>query len=181
MKKFTLPQVKNPLELPARSALEEVLRDGARKLLQEAIENEVLEYVQKFQEMKDEMNNRLVTRNGHLPPRDVLTGIGPINVRQPRVRDKREGEAFSSAVLPKYKRKTESLEQLIPELYLRGISTNNFPEALSALLGKNATGLSPANITRMKGIWEQEYGVWLKRDLSTRYVYIWADGIYFNI
>ena len=182
MKKFTLPQVKNPLELPARSALEEVLRDGARKLLQEAIENEVLEYVQKFQEMKDEMNNRLVTRNGHLPPRDVLTGIGPINVRQPRVRDKRDGEAFSSAVLPKYKRKTESLERLIPELYLRGISTNNFPEALSALLGKNAVGLSPANITRMKEIWEQEYESWLKRDLKeSRYVYIWADGIYFNI
>lgn len=182
MKKFTLPQVKNPSEIPARSALEEVLRDGAKRLLQEAIEYEVLEYVQKFQEMKDEMNKRLVTRNGYLPTRDILTGLGPINVRQPRVRDKRDGEAFSSAVLPKYKRKTESLERLIPELYLRGISTNNFPEALSALLGKNAGGLSPANITRMKEIWEQEYETWLKRDLTgSRYVYIWADGIYFNI
>ncbi len=181
MKKFALPQDKNLSEMSARSALEEVLRDGAKRLLQEAIENEVLEYVKKFQEMRDEMHKRLVTRNGHLPARDVLTGIGPINVRQPRVRDKRDGEAFSSAVLPKYKRKTESLERLIPELYLRGISTNNFPEALSALLGENATGLSPANITRMKGVWEQEYGVWLKRDLTTRYVYIWADGIYFNI
>ncbi len=182
MKKFTLPQVKNPSENTARSILEEVLRDGAKRLLQEAIEYEVLEYVQKFKEMKDEMNNRLVTRNGHLPARDIQTGIGPINVRQPRVRDKRDGEAFSSVVLPKYKRKTESLERLIPELYLRGISTNNFPEALSALLGKNAAGLSPANITRMKEVWEQEYEIWLKRDLTgRRYVYIWADGIYFNI
>lgn len=182
MKKFTLPQVKNPSETPARSALEEVLRDGAKRLLQEAIEYEVLEYVQKFKEMKDEMNNRLVTRNGYLPTRDIQTGIGPINVRQPRVRDKRDGQAFSSVVLPKYKRKTESLERLIPELYLRGISTNNFPEALSALLGKNASGLSPANITRMKEVWEQEYETWLKRDLTgRRYVYIWADGIYFNI
>jgi len=120
MKKFTLPQVKNPSEIPSRSALEEVLRDGAKRLLQEAIEYEVLEYVQKFQEMKNEMNKRLVTKNGYLPTRDILTGLGPINVRQPRVRDKRAGEAFSSAVLPKYKRKTESLERLIPELYLRG-------------------------------------------------------------
>lgn len=182
MKKFALSEDKNLLETSVRSVLEEVLRDGARKMLQEAIENEVHEYVQKFQEMKDEMNKRLVTRNGHLPARNVLTGIGPIKVRQPRVRDKRDDEAFLSAVLPKYKRKTESLERLIPELYLRGVSTNNFQEALSALLGKNASGLSPASITRMKEIWEKEYEVWLKRDLTARrYVYVWADGIYFNI
>ena len=93
-----------------------------KRLLQEAIEYEVLEYVQQFKEMKDEMNKRLVTRNGHLPARDILTGIGPINIRQPRVRDKREGEAFSSAVLPKYKRKTESLEQLDS----RALSSRNF-------------------------------------------------------
>ncbi len=154
-----LSEDKNPSESSARSALEEILRDGAQKMLQEAIENEVLEYVQKFQEMKDEMNKRLVTRNGRLPARNVLTGIGPINIRQPRVRDKRNGEGFSSTVLPKYKRKTESLERLIPELYLRGISTNNFPEDLSALLGKSAAGLSPTSITRMKEIWEKEYGV----------------------
>ena len=163
MKKFALPQDKTPSEISAYSALEEVLREGAKKMLQGAIENEVLEYVQRFSEMKDEAHKRLVTRNGRLPPRNVLTGLGPIPICQPRVRDKREGEAFSSAVLPKYKRKTESLEQLIPELYLRGISTNNFPEALSALLGKNAAGLSPANITRMKEIWEQEYEAWQDR------------------
>jgi transposase-like protein len=182
MKKFALPQDKNPSEISARSALEEVLREGAKKLLQEAIENEVIEYVQKFQEIKDEMNKRLVTRNGHLPARDILTGLGPINIQQPRIRDKRDGEDFSSAIIPKYKRKTENLERLIPELYLRGISTNNFPKALSALLGENAAGLSSANITRMKNVWEQEYTAWQKRDLTgKRYVYFWADGIYFNI
>ena len=182
MKKFALLEDKNLSGISARSALDELLRNGAKRMLQEAIEYEVLEYVQKFQEMKDETNKRLVTKNGYLSSRDILTGVGPINVHQPRVRDKRDGEAFSSAILPKYKRETESLERLISELYLRGISTNNFPEALSALLGKNAAGLSPANITRMKEVWEQEYEVWLKRDLTTsRYVYIWADGIYFNI
>jgi len=182
MKKFTLPQVKNPSEIPARSAVEEVLRNGAKRLLQEAIENEVLEYVQRFQDMKDEINKRLVTRNGHLPVREILTGIGPINVHQPRVRDTRFGESFSSKILPKYKRRTPSLDAVIPELYLRGISTNNFPQALSALLGENAVGLSATNITRMKTVWEKEYEEWLKRDLSkSRYVYIWADGIYFNI
>jgi putative transposase len=182
MRKFALPQDKNPSETSARSALEEVLRDGARRLLQEAIEGEVHEYVQKFQEIKDEMNKRLVTKNGYLPSRDILTGIGPINIRQPRVRDKRKEESFSSTIVTKYQRKTESLERLIPELYLRGISTNNFPEALSALLGKNAAGLSSTNITRMKEIWGQEYQSWSQRDLTgSRYVYIWADGIYFNI
>jgi len=182
MKKFTLPEVKQLSINTARSALEEVLRTGAQRLLQEAIENEVLEYVQQFKEMRDTANKRIVTKNGYLPSRDILTGIGPINVHQPRVRDKRSGERFSSAVLPKYKRKTKSLEHLIPELYLRGISTNNFPEALSAILGENARGLSSTNITRMKAVWEQEYEGWLKRDLTTsKYVYIWADGIYFNI
>ena len=182
MKNFDLSQDKNLSGISPRSALDEVLRDGARRILQEAIENEVLEYVQKFQEMKDDMNKRLVTRNGHLPSRDILTGIGPIKISQPRVRDKRKGESFSSAVIPKYKRKTESLEHLIPELYLRGISTNNFPEALSALLGENAKGLSSTNIVRMKELWKEEYEAWLKRDLGgRRYVYIWADGIYFNI
>ena len=169
-------------EISPRSALEEVLRDGARRLLQEAIEQEVLEYVQQFKEEKDTMNKRLVTKNGYLPSRDILTGIGPIEIRQPRARDRRSQQSFSSNIIPKYKRKTESLDRLIPELYLRGISTNDFPKALVALLGEKAKGLSPASIVRMKEIWGQEYETWLKRDLSaSRYVYIWADGIYFNI
>lgn len=181
MQKSARPEEINP-SVSARSALDDVLREGAKKMLQAAIENEVFEYVQKFREMRDENNQRFVTRNGHLPARDIQTGIGPIHIKQPRIRDRRPGESFSSAVLPKYKRKTESLERLIPELYLHGISTNDFPTALKALLGENAAGLSPANIMRMKEIWEKEYQTWLKRDLSTsQYVYIWADGIYFNI
>ena len=182
MKKFVLPQDKNPSGITSRSVLEEIIRDGARKMLQEAIEAEVVEYVRHCQELRDEMNKRTVTRNGYLPPRDILTGIGSINIRQPRVRDKRENTTFSSAILPKYKRRTASLDVAIPELYLRGISTNNFPGALAALLGENAAGLSSTNITRMKEIWEQEYQSWQGRKFDgVRYVYIWADGIYFNV
>lgn len=182
MKKFALPENKNLSGISARSALEEVLRDGARKMLQEAIENEVLEYIQQVSDLRNEMNKRLVTRNGRLPPRNILTGMGPIPVQQPRVRDRREGHSFSSGILPKYKRRTKSLDALIPELYLRGISTNHFPDALTAVLGENATGLSPTNIVRLKESWEKEYESWQGRSLSgVHYVYIWADGIYFNI
>ncbi|MGH2639190.1 MAG: IS256 family transposase [Rhabdochlamydiaceae bacterium] len=182
MKKFVLPQDKNPSGISPRSALEEVLREGARKMLQEAIETEVAEYIQACQELRDEMNRRLVIRNGHLPSRDILTGIGSLSIRQPRVRDKRESAFFSSAILRKYKRRAPSLDAAIPELYLRGISTNNFPEALAALLGEKASGLSSTNITRLKEVWEREYRSWQeKRFDKMRYVYIWADGIYFNI
>ena len=182
MEKFAHPQDINPSGISARSALEETLRDGARRMLQEAIEFEVFEYVKQFQDHLDGLNRRLVTRNGHLPARNLLTGIGPINIRQPRVRDKNSMEGFSSSILPKYKRKTQNIERLLPDLYLRGISTNNFSEALSAIFGENAPGLSAANITRMKEIWEEEYKDWNRRSLEgSQYVYIWADGIYFNI
>ena len=173
MKKFDLPQDKHPAGISPRSALEEVLREGAKKMLQEAIETEVAEYVRACQELRDEMNKRLVTRNGYLPSRDILTGIGSLNVRQPRVRDKRENESFSSAILKKYKRRAPSIDAAVPELYLRGISTNNFPDA---------SGLSATNITRLKEVWEKEYQSWQTRRFdNVRYVYIWADGIYFNI
>lgn len=182
MKKFALPEDKNLSAISARSVLEEVLRDGARKMLQEAIENEVLEYVQQVSDLRNEMNKRLVTRNGHLPPRNILTGMGLIPVQQPRVRDRREGHSFSSGILPKYKRRTKSLDALIPELYLRGVSTNHFSDALTAVLGENATGLSPTNIVRLKESWEKEHESWQGRSLcGVHYVYIWADGIYFNI
>lgn len=182
MKKFVLEQDKNPSVISPRSALDEVLRNGAKKLLQEAIEIEVAEYVREFQRLKDAMNRRIVTKNGYLPGRNILTGLGSVNIRQPRVRDKREDTFFSSQILPKYKRRTPSLEAAIPELYLRGISTNNFPEALAALLGENAAGLSSTNVTRMKEMWEKEYQSWQSRRFDgIRYVYIWGDGIYFNI
>lgn len=135
--------------------LEEVLRTGARKLLQQAIENEVQEYIsQNCQELNQE-GRRMVTRNGHLPQRSIQTGLGPISVRQPRVRDARAGHCFSSAILPRYARRVPSVEAVIPTLYLKGISSNDFPKALEALLGEGAKGLSPTNIVRLKKDWEE--------------------------
>jgi len=164
------------------SSLEEILRTGARKLLQQAIEYEVHEYIETHKSLKDDNGRKLIIRNGYLPERSIQTGIGALSVKQPRVRDKREGVSFSSAILPKYMRKTPSVEAVISTLYLKGVSTGNFQEALEAILGKNAKGLSPTNITRLKQEWETDYNKWKSRDLSGKhYVYVWADGIYFNV
>ena len=164
------------------NALETILRQGARKLLQQAIEVEIAEYIQEHSNHRDEEGKRLVTRNGHLPERNIQTGIGPIQIEQPRVRDRRENRRFRSSILPRYARRAPSVEAVIPALYLKGISSRDFSEALESLLGKNAQGLSPTNIVRLKKIWEDEYDEWQRRDLSNkRYVYIWADGIYFNV
>lgn len=165
-----------------KSILEEIIRQGARKLLQQAIEDEVAEYLERFREQTDEEGRRLVVRNGTLPARELVTGIGPLRISQPRVRDRREGEVFSSNILPRYMRRVPSVDNLIPVLYLKGISTGDFTKALESILGKSASGLSAANIVRLKRQWEQEYQQWAKRDLSSkRYVYFWADGIYFNV
>ncbi len=165
-----------------RSVLEEIIREGARKLLQAAIESEVAGYIALYAERKDEKGRRMVVRNGHLPERSFLTGIGPIPVKQPRVRDKRKEETFTSAILPRYMRRIPSIDNLIPTLYLKGISTGDFTEALSAILGENAKGLSANTVVRLKRQWEEEYRQWSKRDLSgKRYIYFWADGIYFNV
>jgi len=163
----------------------QILRHGAQKMLSAAIESEVQEYLEARQNLLDENGHRQVIRNGFLPERNLMTGLGTIPVKQPRVRDKRpseQREPFSSKILPKYLRKTQSMEELIPWLYLKGISTNDFPEALQSLLGTEAKGLSATTITRMKQAWEEEYSEWSKRDLSDkRYVYFWADGIYSNV
>lgn len=164
------------------NALEQVLREGARKLLQQAIESEVTEYIEMFKSCRDENNKRAVIRNGYLPGREIQTGIGPIQVKQPRVRDKREGIRFTSSILPRYARRTPSVDSVIPTLYLKGLSTSDFTEALESLLGENAKGLSPTNICRLKEAWQEEYIGWNKRDLSgKKYIYVWADGIYFNV
>lgn len=164
------------------NALEQILRKGAQQLLQQAIEIEVAEYIRRHCDRLDGEGHRLVTRNGHLPERQIQTGLGPIQVEQPRVRDLRDGQGFGSSILPRYARRAPSVEAVIPTLYLKGISTGDFTEALEALLGKNAQGLSPSNIVRLKRIWEEEYAEWQGRDLcGKRYVYIWADGIYFNV
>ena len=163
--------------------LTEVLRDGARALLAQAIEAEVATLLSRYaDESTDDGHQRLV-RHGHLPEREIMTGIGPVTVRCPRVRDRvgkgSERIRFSSAILPPYARRSKSLEVLIPILYLKGVSTGDFEGALVALLGKDAGGLSASTIGRLKEAWSEEHTRWSKRDLSAkRYVYFWVDGIH---
>lgn len=165
-----------------KRSLEEIVREGARKLLQQAIETEVALYLEEQQQEIDCDGRRLVVRNGKMPARSVLTGVGPLTIQQPRIRDRRDGLRFTSAILPPYMRRTPSINNLIPVLYLKGVSSGDFSEALTAILGENAPGLSAANICRLKEVWEAEFTEWSQRDLSgKRYVYIWADGIYFNV
>jgi putative transposase len=161
----------------------EVLRSGARALLVQAVEAEVAALLGGHADkLTDDGRQRLV-RHGHLPEREIMTGIGPVAVRCPRVRD-RVGEGaerirFSSAILPPYARRSKSLEVLIPMLYLKGVSTGDFGEALVALLGKEAGGLSASTVGRLKDAWSEEHARWSKRDLSAkRYVYFWVDGIH---
>jgi putative transposase len=151
-------------------------------MLQDAIEGEIAEYIERHKDISDSQGRRLVIRNGHLPERELVTGAGPLPIRQPRVRDKREGCRFSSSILPSFMRRVPSVDALIPVLYLKGVSTGDFSEALEAILGPNAAGLSATNIVRLKAGWQKDYEAWSKRDLSNkRYVYWWADGIYFNV
>ncbi len=165
--------------------LTEVLRNGARSLLAQAVEAEVAEFLAKHSALKTASGLSRMVRHGHLPEREVMTGIGPVGVRQPRVRDRgvaAENAArirFTPTILPPYARRSRSLEVLIPILYLKGLSTGDFEGALAALLGKDAPGLSASTIARLKEVWLDEHEHWRKRDLSARrYVYVWADGIY---
>lgn len=162
--------------------LTDILRNGAQALLQQAVEAELQGYLSRVNE---EQLSPSAVRNGHSPSRTIQTGIGDVAVRQPRVRIKKgfEGiEHFSSKILPPYLRRTKSMEELIPWLYLKGISTGDFQEALQALVGESAPGLSATTITRMKSSWTADYELWAKRDLSSkRFVYIWADGVHFNV
>src|SRR6516225_824307 len=169
----------------SQDVLSDILRQGAQKMLAQAIEAEVQEWIEQRAEHRDEYGRQQVVRNGFLPERSLLTGIGEVPVQQPRVRDRRppeQREKFTSAILPPYLRKTRSVEELIPWLYLKGISTGDFSEALAALLGPEAKGLSATTVTRLKGIWPDEYQAGSKRSLAGKhYVYVWADGVYFNI
>jgi len=163
--------------------LTDVLRDGARALLAQAVEAEVAGFLGEHADKRTDDGRQRLVRHGHLPERSIMTGIGAVEVCVPRVRDRLSGTddriRFSSAILPPYARRSKSLEVLIPILYLKGISTGDFAEALSALLGPNAGGLSASTIARLKEVWADEHARWLKRDLSVkRYVYFWADGIY---
>jgi putative transposase len=178
------------LEFPSSAesfgdALDQLLREGARRMLAQAVEAEVDEWIAERSHLRTDRDKQAVVRNGFLPERTITTGLGPVEVRQPRVRDRRpkpEREKFTPSVLPPYLRKTKSIEELIPWLYLKGISTGGFAEALQALVGPGAKGLSANTVTRLKQAWEDEYEGWSRRDLSGReYVYVWADGVHFNI
>lgn len=178
------------IQFPAPSTtdvLTDVLREGAQRLLAQAVEAEVGAYVDAHAEQFDADGHRLVVRNGHKPERQIQTGIGPVTVRQPRVDDRRVDEQgrrlrFTSSILPPYLRKTKAIEELIPWLYLKGISTGDFNEALAALVGPDAPGLSASTVVRLKEVWREDYDAWQQRSLADKhYVYLWVDGVYFNI
>lgn len=169
-----------------RDALTEVLRRGAADLLASAVEAEVAAWIDDRAHVADERGRRQVVRNGFMPEREIITGIGPVKVRQPRAHDKRsakEGrETFTSAILPPYLRKTKSVEELIPWLYLKGVSTGDFSEALAALIGVETSGFSASTVARLTESWRAEHDEWANRDLTDKeYVYVWADGVHFNI
>lgn len=176
-----------PAPQVVRDVLTEIAREGARRMLATALEDEVAAYIAAAACERDEAGRRLVVRNGHAQEREVQTGLGAVAVRAPRVRDGRKDEAgervrFSSKILPPYLRRTRSVEELLPWLYLRGISTNGFEDALAALFGENAPGMSQSTIVRLKAVWEPEYEAWTRRPLGgKRYVYVWVDGVYVNV
>ncbi len=162
-----------------------VLRNGARRLLAQAIEAEADAFLATLKGMRLPDGRDRVVRHGHGPERQVQTGIGPVEVQRVRLRDRGADEAgaerirFTSALLPRWARRTRSLDALLPILYLRGVSMGDFGEALAALLGRDAPNLSPSVIARLRGEWEADYSRWQQRDLSARrYVYVWADGVY---
>ena len=165
--------------------LTEVLRSGARRLLAHAVEAEVSGFIDAHAGDRLDDGRARIVRHGHLPERDIQTGIGAVRIQQPRVRDRGEdGSArihFSPSILPKHARRTKSLDAVLPILYLKGISSGSFQDALSALLGPEAPNLSSDTILRLRESWNEELAHWRARDLSARrYVYIWADGIYFQ-
>ncbi len=178
-----------PLPRPGTSVIDDpllaVLREGARRMLMQAVEAEVEAFLAAHAGLADEQGRRRLVRNGHAPERQIQTGIGPLEVRRPKLRDRGiagdEPIRFTSAILPAYLRRTRNLEELLPWLYLKGVSTGQFGEALAALLGPKAPGLSAATVRRLTEAWQEEHEHWQKRDLSARrYVYLWADGVYFT-
>jgi putative transposase len=185
MKKRSRVEQKNPDEY-TEDPLTAVLRKGARDLLAQAVEEEATAFLAAHAAIRDDAGHQMIVLNGHLPERTIQTGIGAIPVCGRRVRDQRnipkaDRIQFSSQVLPRYLRRSKSLEELIPWLYLKGVSTGDFSEALRALVGSPA-GLSPATVCRLKAGWQQEWEVWQQRDLTgKRYVYFWVDGLHVNV
>src|SRR6266516_4303915 len=167
-------------------SLDELAREGARRMLVVALEAEVADYVARLGEARDERGHAEVVRNGHGRPRQVTLGAGTLEVRAPRVDDRRvvdgEKQTFRSRILPPYVRRSPKVAEVLPLLYLHGLSSGDFREALTALLGEEAAGLSPASIIRLTKAWEAEYAAFRQRDLSgSDYVYVWADVVHCNV
>jgi len=164
-------------------AVTELLRNGARQLIVEAVEAELDQFLNQCRELLPDGKQRVV-RNGHLPERDIMTGIGKVSVQIPRVRDRLDGKQkirFHSSLIPPYMRRTATLNEVLPLLYLKGISERDFSEALRPLFGEQSNNLSPGVISRLKSSWEDDYGQWRSRDLSqSRFAYWWVDGIHFT-
>ena len=182
MSKDTIIQFKTP-EAERTDPLTDLLRSGAQQLIANAVEAELLELLGQYADSKDEQGRQMIVRNGYLPAREIQTGIGAVKVKVPKVRDRSgSGICFHSNLLPPYLRRTKSMEELLPWLYLKGLSTGDFQEALAALLGKDAKGLSAGTISRLKDGWRADLAKWQQQRLDKkRYVYFWADGVYFNI
>lgn len=166
-----------------RDELSDLVRDGAQRIIRQAVEAELKSFLDEHEAERDPDGRRAVVRNGYQPAREVLMGVGPIRVQLPKTRDRAgEGRCFRSELLPPYLKKARRLEAVLPWLYLKGVSTNDFDEALKALFGESVRGLSPSTITRLKGAWETEYAEWRERDWrGHEFVYLWADGIYVNV
>lgn len=164
-----------------RLTLDDIAREGARRMLIEALNAEVSEYIDKHKDLRDDDGHRLVVRHGKAESRKVTIGSGTIEVQAPRVKDRREGQRFSSQILPAYMRKSPKVESLLPILYLKGLSTSDFQSALTELLGEGVTGLSPSSIVALKKGWEKEFSDWKKRKISDRYVYLFADGVHVSV
>ncbi len=174
-------ELKKP-ESIVNDPITQILRQGARKLLAQALEAEIDQFIHQYKELTDELGRQRIVRNGYHRERQIQSGIGPVQVKAPRIRDRKSDTTgrvhFNSSILPPYLRKTKSMEELIPWLYLKGVSTGDFSNALAALVGPDAKGLSPATVSRLKKGWQQDLDQWKMRDLSgKRYVYFWADGI----
>lgn len=179
MTKDNVINLKRPIE-SANDVLSSLLRQGAQQLLAQAIEEEITLFLSRNNPASQPTQTAQVVRNGYLPERNIQTGIGDIRVKIPRIRDRsRSGIQFTSNLIPKYMRRTKNIEELLPVLYLKGISTGDFEEALMALVGDKAKGMSATTICRLKQVWQDDYEIWRQRDLSKkRYVYLWVDGIY---
>lgn len=163
-------------------ALSELLRNGARGLIMEAVQAEMDTFIASYRDLRLSDGRQAVVRNGYLPAREVMTGLGAVSVQVPKSRDRSgEGIRFSSSLIPPYLKRSKNVEDLLPVLYLKGISTGDFQEALEALLGASAKGLSAATISRLKANWQDEYEAWRKEQIQERIVYLWVDGLYMNV